>query len=324
MEAVERILFMNTFYIFTPAKCPFCNKLFYLNSNQTEAYCIYCGQPISVFTAIQNYDPLHDGALLHTESTDQERQLLHAEQLLELFQNHHSGKDFSEVVKCYQKISADYPRCSFAWWQQFRLVCCQNFNPNRYLELHISQIIDRSFMEELNYLSEHTFYQFALRYATDSEKQRYHQQFLSFYQACSSFYQEKSLLTHLQNDDFLPLRGIWLAESEDKKISPNYLEFWNNESCIYLIAGRQNGKELSFARLSYRQPDEHCESPYFKIMSGQEDFHWMKKIPIHPLSSTKRLHLDKITYCRAPEDFEFSSFRLKLLRFLVYIGIQFH
>lgn len=314
---------MNT-TIFTPAKCPLCNKAFYLNSNQTEAYCIYCGQSISVLTAIQNYDPLQDGMLLYTESTDQERQLLHAEQLLELFQHHSASKDFSEVIQCYKKIAADYPRCSFAWWQQFRLVCCQNFDPNRYLELHTHQIIDRSFMEELNYLSEHSFYRFALRYATDIEKQRYNQEFSTFYYACSNFYQERSLLTHLQKDEFSLLRGIWIAESKDKKINPNYLEFWNNESCIYLIAGKQNGKELSFARLSYRQPDERCDSPYFKIMSGQEDFYWTKRIPIHPLSSTKRLHLDKITYYRAPEDFEFSSFRLKLLRFLVYIGIQFH
>ena len=118
---------MNT-TIFTPAKCPLCNKAFYLNSNQTEAYCIYCGQPISVLTAIQNYDPLQDGMLLYTESTDQERQLLHAEQLLELFQHHSASKDFSEVIQCYKKIAADYPRCSFAWWQQFRLVCCLNFD----------------------------------------------------------------------------------------------------------------------------------------------------------------------------------------------------
>ena len=88
---------MNT-TIFTPAKCPLCNKAFYLNSNQTEAYCIYCGQSISVLTAIQNYDPLQDGMLLYTESTDQERQLLHAEQLLELFQHHSASKDFSEVI----------------------------------------------------------------------------------------------------------------------------------------------------------------------------------------------------------------------------------
>ncbi len=315
---------MDIPYIFSPAKCPFCDNLFYLDSNQTEAYCIYCGQPLNVSYAIQNYDPLTDGILLHAQSSEQERELLHAEQLLELLQNHHSGKDYSEVIKCYQEISKKYPRCSIAWWQQFRLVCCQNFDVNRYIEHHVHQIIDHSFLDELDYLSKHSFYKFAFTYATDSEKQYYLRQFHTFYYACSSHYQDKNLLRHLQKDDWSFLRGCWIAESEDRKVTPSYLEFWHNKSCIYLIAGKKNGKDLSFVRLSYRQPDEHSNFPYFKIMSGQEDFYWSKQIPIHPLSSINRLHLGKITYCRAPEDFEISNFQLKIFRFLVYIGISFH
>lgn len=315
---------MDIPYIFSPAKCPFCSNPFYLDSSQTDAYCIYCGQPLNVLSAIQNFDPAADGFLLHAESNEQERDLLYAEQILELLQNHYSGKDYSEAIKCYQEISKKYPRCSIAWWQQFRLVCCQNFDVNRYIERHVHQIMDHSFLDELDYLSQHSFYKFAFAYASDIEKQHYLYEFRFFYNACSNHYREKNLLRCLQKDDWTSLRGSWIAESDDRKINPSYLEFWHSDSYIYLISGKKNGKELSFARLSYRQPDEHCDFPYFKIMSGQEDFHWKKRIPIHPLSSINRLRLDNITYRRASEDFEISNFHLKLLRFLVYIGILLH
>ncbi|MCI6675671.1 MAG: hypothetical protein MSG78_01970 [Clostridiales bacterium] len=311
-------------YIFSPAKCPFCNELFYLDSNKQTAYCIHCGQPLNVFTAIANYDPTTDAFLLHAESEEQERMLLHAEQLFELFQNHYSGTNYSQIIKCYQQISADYPRCSIAWWRQFQLVCCQNFDVNRYIRLHVSQIIDHSFMDELTYLRSHSFYKFAFKYASDIEKQHYRYEFDSFYYKCSGYYEQRNLIANLKKDDWTLLKGVWISEKKDKKINPSYLEFWHNDSCIYLIIGKRSGKNLSFARLSYHQADETCDVPYFKIISSQDDFPWSKQIPIHPLSSINRLCLGNITYCRPPEDFEVSTFQLKLIRLLVYIGIQLH